>query len=190
MHESPSHRPRNTTLQISVWGLVLVNTQIAQNATCTPALFFPGTHVPNALVDDRYGISAYQHPEIVEMMEQTTPELRLLGFIDNEVFHNPSTPLNYARLEPWEGSSTTLETRLVNPPSKIIHEARTKNSCGTYLGRLEESENEHVAGRVRSHKRNGQMIWTIEPPRDQVPAPEAEDDTTPGAEPIPRLLSA
>jgi hypothetical protein len=57
-------------------------------------------------------------------LEQTTPEMKLLEFIDSEIFRNPSTPLNCARLEPWEGSSTTLETRLVNPPSKIIHEAR------------------------------------------------------------------
>lgn len=125
--------------------------------------------VPEGLADDRYGITAYQHPELVEKLEQTTPELRLLEFIDGELFHNPQTALNHARLEPWEGSSTALETRLVNSPSKIIHEARKlltwQNSCGTYLGRLEDSENEHIAGRVTSRKRHGLTVWTIEPPR-------------------------
>ena len=133
--------------------------------------------VPEGLVDDRYGITAYQHPELVEKLEQTTPELKLLEFIDDEIFYNPQTQLNHARLEPWEGSSTALETRLVNPPSKIIHEARKllarQNSCGTYLGRLEDSENEHIAGRVTSHRRNGQTIWTIQPPKWTEPAIES-----------------
>jgi hypothetical protein len=132
--------------------------------------------VPEGLADDRYGIAAYQHPELVEKLEQTTPELRLLEFIDGELFHNPQTVLNHARLEPWEGSSTTLETRLVNPPSKIIHEARKlltwQNSCGTYLGRLEDSENRHIAGRVTSRKRHGLTVWTIEPPRFPEPVIE------------------
>ena len=138
--------------------------------------------VPVTLADSRYGIAAYQHPEIVEKLEQTSPELRLLEFIDSVIFHNPGTDLNFARLEPWEGSAATLETRLVNPPSRIVHEARKlltwQNSCGTYLGRLEDSENEHIAGRVASHRRNGQTLWTVQPPRRPEPA-SPEPDTTP-----------
>jgi hypothetical protein len=145
--------------------------------------------VPSELADSRYGITPYQHPEIVEKLEQTTPELRLLEFIDGEIFHNPGTPLNHARLEPWEGSSTTLETRLVNPPSKIIHEARKplawQNSCGAYLARLEDSENEHVAGRVTSHRRNGQTVWTIQPPRCPEPATEPAN-AQPAQDNLPR----
>jgi hypothetical protein len=45
--------------------------------------------VPSELADSRYGITPYQHPEIVEKLEQTTPELKLLEFIDGEIFHNP-----------------------------------------------------------------------------------------------------
>jgi hypothetical protein len=150
--------------------------------------------VPNELADSRYGITPYQHPEIVEKLEQTTPELRLLELIDRQVFHNPSTPLNHARLEPWEGSSTTLETRLVNPPSRIIHEARKlltwQNSCGTYLGRLEDSESEHIVGRVRSHKRNGLTVWTIQPPRCPEAVPEGNGgQPEPDQEDLPRPLA-
>jgi hypothetical protein len=113
--------------------------------------------------------------------------MKLLEFIDGEILRNPSTPLNFARLEPWEGSSTTLETRLVNPPSKIFHEARKlltwQNSCGTYLARLEDTENEHIAGRVASHRRNGLTVWTVQPPRCPEPVPanggQAEPDSTP-----------
>jgi hypothetical protein len=115
--------------------------------------------------------------------------MKLLEFIDGEIFHNPTTLLNHARLEPWEGSATTLETRLVNPPSKIIHEARKlltwQNSCGTYQGRLEDSENEHIAGRVTSHKHHGQTIWTIQPPR--LPQPVIEPaNAEPDQEELPR----
>ena len=123
----------------------------AQLVSELPAFFhyLEQWQVPDALADDRYGISAYQHPEIVEMLEQTTPELRLLEFIDGEIFRNPSTPLDHARLEPWEGRKPLA----------------WQNSCGTYLGRLEDSENEHIAGRVASHRSNGQTIWIIQPPR-------------------------
>jgi hypothetical protein len=115
-----------------------------------------------------------------------------LEFIDGEIFHNPSTPLDHARLEPWEGSSTTLETRLVNPPSKIVHEARKllawQNSCGTYLGRLEDSENEHITGRVTSRKHHGQTIWTIQPPQCPDPLPENADNAEPDVDPVPPPL--
>jgi hypothetical protein len=124
--------------------------------------------IPAELLDPRYGIQAYQHPEIVEKLEQTTPELRLLEFIDRVIFHDPVTPLNFARLEPWEGTASALENRLVNPPSQVVHEARRlltyQTNCGTYLGRLENTDNEHAADRVTSHKRNGQTIWRITPP--------------------------
>ena len=105
-----------------------------------------------------------------------------------QVFLKSTTVLNHARLEPWEGGSTTLETRLVNQPSKIIHEARKRlawqNSCGTYLGRLEDSENEHIAGRVTSHKRHGQTVWTIEPPR--FPEPVIEPANAEPTQDLPR----
>jgi len=141
--------------------------------------FLEQWQVPEALADERYGIKSYQHPEIVAMLEQTTPELRLLEFIDSELFHNPATALNHARLTPWEGTAATLESRLVNPLSKIVHEARKlltwQNSCGTYLGRLKGSENEHIAGRISSHPRSGQTIWIIQPPRYRELIPEAEE---------------
>ncbi len=151
--------------------------------------FIQRWQIADALADDRYGITPYQHPEIVEKLEQTTPEMKLLEFIDGEIFHNPTTALNHARLEPWEGSSTTLETRLVNPPSKIIHEARKllawQNSCGAYLGRLEDSENEHIAGRVTSRKHHGQTIWTIQPPQCPNPLPDNANNAEPDVDPLP-----
>jgi hypothetical protein len=142
--------------------------------------------IPAELVDARYGIQAYQHPEIVEKLELTTPELRLLEFIDRVIFHDPVTPLDHVRLEPWEGTASALENRLVNPPSTVIHEARRllswQTSCGTYLGRLEDSENERAAGRVTDHKRNGQAIWRIAPPTRPEPL---EAPATPEPEPAP-----
>jgi len=115
--------------------------------------------------------------------EQTCPVVVPLD--RRQVFRNPQTPLNHARLQPWEGSSTTLETRLVNPPNKIIHQARKllnwQNSCGAYLARLEDTENEHITGRVTSHRRNGLTVWTMQPPRWFEPTTEpvnAEPDST------------
>jgi hypothetical protein len=144
--------------------------------------------VPEGLRDDRYGIVAYQHPEVVEKLEQTTPELRLLELIDRELFPHHATPLDQARLEPWGGSAAALETRLTNPPCRVAYEARKllqwQNSCGTYLGRLKGTENEHLAGRITSRKHNGQTVWTIQPPclvAEPVPeaVPRPEDQPPP-----------
>ena len=105
--------------------------------------------VPEALRDDCYGIAAYQHPEVVEKLQQTTPELRLLELVDRELFRHLYTAMDRTQLEPWEGSAIELEARLVNPPSGVIFEARKlltwQNSCGTYLGRLTTLPQRRVA---------------------------------------------
>jgi hypothetical protein len=130
--------------------------------------YLEGWQVPDECMDGRYGIAAYQHPDIVQKLEQTTPELRLLELIDRQLFSRHDQ-ISLAEREEWEGSAMDLEGRLTNPHSSVLFEARKlftwQNSCGTYLGRLADSQNEHIAGRIVSRKHNGQAIWTIQPPR-------------------------
>jgi hypothetical protein len=143
--------------------------------------------VPAELADTRYGIKAFQHPEIVEKLEQTTPELRLLELIDRQLFSRQDRIYLEATPEPWEGSAAVLEAQLVNTQSRVVFEARKlltwQNSCGTYLGRLEDSQNEHIAGRIVSRKHNGQTRWTIQPPileeREEGECQAAEPPTPP-----------
>jgi hypothetical protein len=124
--------------------------------------------VPEELTDDRYGIAAYQHPEVVEKLEQTSPELRLLEIIDRGLFGGQVAMTGNTPPNPWEGTAAALEAKLVSSNSTVTFEARKllnwQNSCGTYLGRLKESTNASVAGRVTSRKLNGHTSWTIVPP--------------------------
>src|SRR5262245_19898516 len=46
------------------------------------------------------------------------------------------------------------------------------NAAGSYLTRLRESGSEQVKGRVKSRKVNGKTVWTIEPVKQPVPAPQ------------------
>jgi hypothetical protein len=144
--------------------------------------------VPEAVADSRYGIGSFHHPEIVEKLEQTSPELRLLEFIDRELFSRTDRIYQEAGREPWEGTAVELETRLTNYPSQITNEARKlltwQNSCGTYLGRLQDSQNGQALGRITSRKRNGQTLWTIQPPAigagtDEMPLPGCDADEPP-----------
>ncbi len=142
--------------------------------------FLEQWQVPNALTDSRYGIVKYQHPEIVEKLEQTTPELRLLEFIDRELFSRRD---RLYHPEAQEFTAVELEARLVNPASQVSFEARKlftwQYACGTYLGRLEDSENELITGRVAQRKHHGQTIWTIQPPRFDDPAPDVRQEAEP-----------
>jgi hypothetical protein len=154
--------------------------------------FLNNWQIPEDLCDTRYGIKSFQHPEIVEKLEHTSPELRLLEFIDRVIFSRRDRLYQEAGREPWEGTSVELETRLTNYPSHIINEARKllawQNSCGTYLGRLQDSHNAQAAGRVSGRKSNGQTMWTIQPPLvvpdlNELGLPEPQDDQAPGAPP-------
>jgi hypothetical protein len=118
--------------------------------------------VPAELQDRRYGIAAFQHPEIVEKVQETTPEMKLLELIDSELWHGDLNP------DDWEGSAAKLEKKLVRNESGVQYEARRllnwPNATGSYLARLRESRAEHVKGRVNSRKVNGNTVWTINPP--------------------------
>jgi len=128
--------------------------------------------IPENLRDDRYGIQAYHHPEIVEKLEQTSPELRLLELIDRALFNG----IALGRPEPWEGSAAKLEAWLVRDHSPVQYEARRlltwQNACGAYLGRLKDSDNELIKGRITKRVLHGQTIWTIRSPLHDEPVVE------------------
>lgn len=109
--------------------------------------------IPAEIADPRYGVAAYQHPEIVEKLGETSPENRLWAMIEDEIYGN-----KFNR-EPWTGTAANLERKLLQDTSDCRDEARRmfgwSGACGTYLGRLEKSKAEHVVGRITSHRVNG-----------------------------------
>jgi hypothetical protein len=113
--------------------------------------------IPDHLISQRYGITHFHHPEILEALGTFAPETKLLEMIDAELFGSIVSGI-------WEGSASELERELKSESSKVSHEARQlfcfQAACGTYLGRLARI----YPGRFsQAHTRTG-TIWTINPP--------------------------
>lgn len=133
--------------------------------------FIDQYQVPVGLQDSRYGIAAYQHPDIVEKIQETTPEMKLLELIDYGLWHGAINP------DAWEGSAGKLEKELTRDNSLVSYEARRllhwTNATGSYLARLRDSTAEQAKGRVQSRKVNGSTVWVVLPIRQPVPPPPA-----------------
>jgi hypothetical protein len=114
--------------------------------------------IPKELVSNRYGITHYHHPDILETISAMAPETRLLELIDVQLFDSPAPG-------PWEGSANQLERILTDQrDSKVKREADRlltfPLACGTYLGRLQKK----CSNRLKhDHTKTGN-VWTINPP--------------------------
>jgi len=126
--------------------------------------------VPAELQDSRYGIVAYQHPEIVDKIQDTAPEIKLLEIIDGGLWSGQDNP------RAWDGTAAQLEKKLTRENGQVSYEARRllswNNAAGTYLARLRDSKAEQAQGRVQSRKVNGNTVWTIAPARRATDEPE------------------
>jgi len=113
--------------------------------------------IPADLVSQRYGITHYQHPEILTALGTLTPETRLLELIDSELFGS-------AAPGSWEGTASELERKLTADNSSVRREAGKLFSfaaaCGTYLGRLQKLYPDRFEA---AHGRTGNR-WSIDPP--------------------------
>jgi hypothetical protein len=113
--------------------------------------------IPSELRSERFGITHFHHPEILQAIDNLAPEFRLLRLIDDELFDDV-----YEAGPRWEGSAEQLERRLCGDDSKCRHEARKlftfNTACGVYLSRLAKKHPERFEG-VRSSKAR---TWKIE----------------------------
>jgi hypothetical protein len=112
--------------------------------------------IPNHLISQRYGITHFQHPDILEALGTFAPETKLLELIDDQLFSSVAPGS-------WEGSASELERELKGESSRVAHEARQlfsfPTACGTYLGRLAKN----YPNRFKDeHTRKGNQ-WTISP---------------------------
>jgi hypothetical protein len=118
--------------------------------------FLQTWEIPKQLVSQRYGITHFQHPEILEALATLAPETKLLGLIDDELFGSALPAI-------WEGSASDLERKLKSEASQVSHEARQLFSfpaaCGTYLGRLAKKYPKRFEC---THTKKGNE-WTINP---------------------------
>jgi len=116
------------------------------------------------LASHRYGVTHFQHPDILWQLGELAPETRLLQLIDTEIFKiNAKAPL-CPRTDPWEGAASKLECVLSEDSSRVRYLAREllswQGACGTYLGRLKNQ----YPKRVSYLKQHRDRTWTINPP--------------------------
>ena len=100
--------------------------------------------------DSRFGLKAFQHPDLLNSLNDMNPENKLLELIDD---------LLDATDENWQGTSTELERRLTDYYSSPV--GRTilsfPNAATTYLKRLKKLHPD----RITTRESNGRTLWCI-----------------------------
>lgn len=109
--------------------------------------------------DDRFGIKAWHHPDLLAELVAFAPEYRLLNLIDEVLW------ADVAQGEPlvaWKGRAVELEKQL--RASQFAFEVekclRHTNQAGSYLGKLAKVEPQ----RITRHVYAGYPSWEIKPP--------------------------
>ena len=114
--------------------------------------FLQNWEIPQDLTDSRFGVAAYQHPDLVKVVEDMAPEKRLMELIEVTILPGGE----------FEGTLTELEARLIGDPtfgrqlSKLLKGA---NALQTYMRRLKKA---HPA-QIQRAKVNDVRIWRILP---------------------------
>jgi hypothetical protein len=118
--------------------------------------------IPAHMVDNsRYGIGAFFHPHIMALLNDMTPETRLLAIVDLVVWFNSDSG------DTWEGTAEELTKQLMESGYK--DEARSiiprEAGCGRLLGRLADLPNPRVTRKPTRDSRN----WIIAKPMSMTP---------------------
>ena len=113
--------------------------------------------IPRDLSDPRTGVAAWQHPNVIKLLNLISPEERLrelltqCSFITNKI----------GDFGFWEGTAAEVE-RLLNSNETTRYGARSLLSwtaaAGTYLGRLSTTGRANITKRVL----HGTTLWRIE----------------------------
>jgi Family of unknown function (DUF5906) len=113
--------------------------------------------IPEELRAPRYGVVAYQNPEILKAMNEIAPQFQLLELID--------VPFS-ERKEPWTGKASKLESILLLD-LEVSAQARKllyhTNTCGMYLSWLAEKRPDRVSA---DSTINGYKQYTIRFPHN------------------------
>ena len=113
--------------------------------------FVENYEIPEELKESRFGIQAFQHPELVELLKEMTHENRLMELMQIIVI-----PENGG----WKGTLEQLETQLLEDSTykrqleKLLY---YPTALMTYMRRLQKSMPE----RVKAVKSNGKRGWEL-----------------------------
>jgi hypothetical protein len=115
--------------------------------------------VPKAWLDESFGVKAWAHTDIMDVLSDVSPEQMLMNYIDDVIFSKDSKWLDV----PWMGSATELETELTAVPylkNRIERLLTFSSACGTYLSNLAA----HHPSRFEARKLHGKTKWIIRAP--------------------------
>jgi len=107
--------------------------------------------IPEELQESRFGIKAFQHPDLVEILKEMTHETRLMALMEIIVIPENGT---------WKGTLEELETALLEDSTfkrqieKLLY---YPTALLTYLRRLQKSMPE----KVRAYKSNNKRGWEL-----------------------------
>jgi len=138
--------------------------------------FLVDLEIPDGLRCERFGVRHYHHPEIMRLLNEVAPEVRLLALIDATFFTAPAGGTGLVKAAPRGPLAMTaeeLESGLTGAYAPHSFEARRllgwSNACGTYLGRLAKVRPDRVqAVRTADARR-----WQITPPAAEEGEPAA-----------------
>ena len=113
--------------------------------------FLDDYEIPEDMKDSRFGIKAFQHPALVEVLQDMSHEVRLLELMDTIVVPSSGS---------WKGTKEELETALLEDPTYKRQVERLlyyPTALQTYLRRLAKTRPE----RVRNYRSHGTYKWEI-----------------------------
>jgi hypothetical protein len=115
--------------------------------------------LPAPLVDARFGVKAWHHPDLIKELSDLSPENRLLELIDHCLFDGKEADMGTV----WTGKAIMLERDLRKSEfqSEVQNLLKFSSACGVFLQRLLKQNPERFTKRA---KREG-VVWTILPPQ-------------------------
>jgi hypothetical protein len=112
--------------------------------------------IPDPLRCQRFGVTTFHHPDLLNAIDCISPEYRLLSLIDAVIFADSGSTDG-----PKVMTADELESKLTD--SQMESQARLllyfNNSCGTILGRLASKRPDRVKRNPNSKRRE----WIIKP---------------------------
>ncbi len=98
--------------------------------------------IPESIADQRYGVVSFHDPELVEHVDELSPEFKLWQTIEQAIFDNDF-------VEHWEGTALQLERELRGKirPGEASNLFPYNTACGQYMASLARKLPEKITTR-------------------------------------------
>lgn len=106
--------------------------------------------IPTELRSERFGVTHFHHPDLLQELNSLAPEAELLNLIDDAIFRGSPH-------HSWTGTAAELEQLLRDKRPYVTERLlKYRNSCGTWLQRLANQ-----GPRIRATRTADRREWTI-----------------------------